>query len=201
MFTGIVETLGRVAAVQGEEVGVRLIVDSPLVSGDAQMGDSICINGCCLTVVDIDQSRLSFQAGEETLSRTNLGRLQIGDGVNLERSLRASDRLGGHWVTGHVDGLGQVERRQDDGAWCTMWFRPPPELMLQLAPKGSVAVDGVSLTVVDVTAELFSVALIPHTLEQTTLGVRQEGDAVNLESDVLAKYVQRQFEALGGQPT
>jgi riboflavin synthase len=136
---------------------------------------------------------LEFQAGEETLAKTTLGRRRAGDRVNLERSLRLEDRLGGHLVTGHVDAVGQVAERAEDGPWAVVWFAAPRRLARQIAPKGSVAVDGVSLTVVEVRDDRFSVALIPHTLEITTLGLRRVGDEVNLETDVLAKYVERQL--------
>ena len=139
---------------------------------------------------------MSFQAGEETLSRTNLGELAPGDVVNLEQSLRAGDPIGGHYVTGHIDAVGTVDARHDDADWCTMWFRAPAAQLAQMASKGSVAVDGVSLTLVDVEDDRFSVALIPHTLSLTTLGRRKVGDRVNIETDVLAKYVQRQLQAV-----
>jgi len=193
MFTGLVETLGTVAAVQPEPPGVRLSISAGVVADGVCIGDSIAINGCCLTVVAIDGEILSFQAGEETLGRTNLGRLRAGGPVNLERSLVLGDRLGGHFVTGHIDALGTLADRRDAGDWSTCWFAAPLDLMQQIAPKGSIAVDGVSLTVVDVLADRFSVALIPHTLAATTLGRLAVGDAVNLETDVLAKYVGRQM--------
>lgn len=198
MFTGIVELMGQVVELLPEGPGVRLVIEAGGVAEDASIGDSICINGCCLTVVQRDGSRLGFQAGEETLRRTNLGTLAGGDGVNLERSLRPDSRLGGHYVAGHVDALAEVVARNDSGEWSEFWFAAPAEQMLQMAGKGSVAVDGVSLTLVDVTDDRFSVALIPHTLEVTTLGRRQVGDHVNVETDVLAKYVQRQLEAWRG---
>ena len=193
MFTGLVESLAEVADVVSEPPGVRLIIREPQIAASSKVGDSVALNGCCLTVVAVEGERLSFQAGEETLSRTNLGELTPGDMVNVERSLRAGDPIGGHYVTGHIDAVGAVDRRQDDADWCTMWFRAPAPQLLQMASKGSVAVDGVSLTLVDVEAERFSVALIPHTLAVTTLGRREVGDRVNLETDVLAKYVQRQL--------
>ncbi len=155
----------------------------------------MAINGCCLTVVERDAGACRFQVGPETLSKTNLGGLVPGDRVNLERSLRAGAPLGGHIVQGHVDGVGGIERRIADGAWETIWFRCPPPLTLQMVPKGSIAVDGVSLTLVEVGRDSFSVALIPHTLAVTTLGFKQCGDAVNLETDVLAKYVQNAMQA------
>lgn len=191
MFTGLVESLGTIAAVRPEPPGVRLSIVAGIVADGAKIGDSIAINGCCLTVVGIDGEVLSFQAGEETLNRTNLGRLTNGSAVNLERSLLVGERLGGHFVTGHIDGLGALADRHDDGDWSTCWFTAPTAQMRQIAPKGSIAIDGVSLTVVDVRDDRFSVALIPHTLVVTTLGRLAVGDAVNLETDVLAKYVCR----------
>jgi riboflavin synthase len=150
-------------------------------------------------VVQRDARTCSFQAGPETLRRTNLGELQAGDRVNLERSLRAGDRLGGHIVQGHVDGVGRIDERVPRGDWESVWFACPPELAAQLVTKGSVAVDGVSLTVVDVERDRFSVALIPHTLAVTTLGLKQAGAAVNLETDILAKYVWKYLESVQPQ--
>ena len=196
MFTGLVEALVEVEAVVPESPGVRLVFRSPSTKGQVNVGDSIALNGCCLTAVSVDGELVSFQAGEETLSRTNLGELGPGDVVNLEQSLRAGAAIGGHYVTGHVDAVGTVAARAEDGDWCTMSFCAPQEQMRQMASKGSVAVDGVSLTLVDVDADRFSVALIPHTLVVTTLGRRQVGDRVNIETDVLAKYIQRQIESL-----
>jgi riboflavin synthase len=191
MFTGLVECLAEVAEVIAEPPGVRLVIREPKVAAASPIGSSIALNGCCLTVVAIDGGCLSFQAGEETLSRTNLGELAAGSYVNLERSLRMGDEIGGHLVTGHIDAVGTVDRRIDDADWCTMWFRFPLSLSGQIASKGSIAVDGVSLTLVDVEDDRFSVALIPHTLTVTTLGRRRIGDRVNLETDVLAKYVEK----------
>ena len=193
MFTGLVQSLAQLVEVVSEPPGVRLIIREPAIASTAKLGDSIAINGCCLTVVDIAGDQLSFQAGEETLSRTNLGELAGGSKVNLEQSLRAGDPLGGHYVTGHVDCLATVDTRDDDADWCKMWFRAPAPQLAQMASKGSVAVDGVSLTLVDVDDRRFSVALIPHTLSATTLGTRRPGDRVNIETDVLAKYVQSQL--------
>jgi riboflavin synthase len=198
MFTGLVQSLAKVVAVVPEPPGVRLVIHEPTISATAKIGDSIALNGCCLTLVAIDSDRVAFQAGEETLSRTNLGELKSGDAVNVETSLRAGDAIGGHYVTGHIDAVGKVHARNEDGEWCTIWFQAPREQTAQMASKGSVAVDGVSLTLVDVEDERFSVALIPHTLNVTTLGRRRVGDHVNLETDVLAKYVQRQLQAKNG---
>ena len=198
MFTGLVESLAAVAEIIPEPPGVRLVIRESRIAGAAAVGDSIALNGCCLTVVAVESDRLAFQAGEETLSRTNLGELKSGDMLNLERSLKLGDEIGGHLVSGHIDGIGIVDRRLDDAEWCTMWFRFPPALSGQLASKGSIAVDGVSLTLVDVEADRFSVALIPHTLTVTTLGHRQTGDRVNLETDILAKYVEKGVRTIFG---
>ncbi len=192
MFTGLIEALATVTGLKPEPPGVRLELKASF-AGEVALGESIAINGCCLTVVAIDGDMLAFQAGEETLSRTNLGRLLSGGAVNVERSLRAGDRLGGHFVTGHIDGLGRLEMRRDDGPWSMLRFAASRELTRQMAGKGSIAIDGVSLTLVEVDDNGFSVALIPHTLAVTTLGRLQPGDEVNLETDVLAKYVARQM--------
>lgn len=197
MFTGLVEAMGDVIATEARPPGVRLVVRNAAIAGEAAIGDSISVNGCCLTVVELNDEDVSFDAGEETLSRTNLGRLAKGGSVNLERSLQLGDRLGGHLVTGHIDAVGRLDERHDDADWSKFWFRVPTQLTRQMASKGSVAVDGISLTLVDVEDERFSVALIPHTLLATTLGKLQVGGEVNIETDLLAKYVERQ---LAGRP-
>jgi riboflavin synthase len=197
MFTGLVQSLAEVVDVIDEPPGVRLVIREPKIAAAAQIGDSIAINGCCLTVVAVYGHCVAFQAGEETLSRTNLGELKAGAAVNLEQSLKAGDPIGGHYVTGHIDAVGTVDARHDDADWCTIWFRAPAAQLKQMASKGSIAVDGVSLTLVNVEHERFSVALIPHTLAMTTLGRRQVGDLVNIETDVLAKYVERQLHGAG----
>lgn len=189
MFTGLVEAMGTVLRLEADGAGRQLIVAAPSLCSELALGESVAINGACLTVVERTADTCRFQAGPETLRRTNLGALTPGDRVNLERALRLGDRLGGHLVQGHVDGLGQIAERIRRGDWELVWFHCPAELAAQLVPKGSVAVDGVSLTLVDVTAEQFSVALIPHTLANTTLGFKQPGASVNLETDLLAKYV------------
>ncbi len=170
-----------------------MIIAASKITEGVALGDSIAINGCCLTVISIDGQQLTFQAGTETLGRTNLGLLKSGDSVNLERSLRVGDRMGGHYVTGHIDGLGQVIKRIDEGDWAEFWFSATETMTRQMASKGSVAVDGISLTLVNVERDRFSVALIPHTLSETTLGNRTVGDSVNLETDLLAKYVEQQI--------
>lgn len=195
MFTGLVEHLGRIVAITPEPPGLRLVIDAGPLATEATIGESICTSGCCLSVVKIDGPRLEFQLGPETLKRTTLGNRGIGNAVNLERSLRLSDRLGGHLVTGHVDGLGELIERVDQQAWVTCRFSAPSDLLTQMAGKGSIAIDGVSLTVVDVNALSFEVALIPHTLAETTLGQLVVGDPVNLETDLIAKYVARLLKA------
>lgn len=194
MFTGLVEAMGEVVAIQARPPGVRLVVRNATIAGDAKIGDSISVNGCCLTVVELGSEDFSFDAGEETLSRTNLSRLAERSRVNLERSLQLGDRLGGHLVMGHIDAVGRLDERHDDDDWSKFWFRVPRQLTRQMASKGSVAVDGISLTLVDVEDERFSVALIPHTLQATTLGTLQVGGEVNIETDLLAKYVERQLD-------
>jgi riboflavin synthase len=193
MFTGLVEALGEVKQIAPQGDAADLLIAAALAA-ELQVGDSVAVNGACLTVVTRDNQSFRFQAGPETLKRTNLGQLKIGERVNLERSLRLSDRLGGHIVQGHVDGVGQIWDRQRQGEWETVWFSCAPELTRQMVSKGSVAVDGISLTIVDVRPDRFSVALIPHTLAVTTLGFKTVGSAVNLETDLIAKYVAKLLE-------
>jgi riboflavin synthase len=191
MFTGLVEAMAEVIDIRQKPPGVTIVLRCPAITYDVKLGDSIAINGCCLTVVVADGNALSFEAGPETLSRTNLGKLVAGGLVNVERSLKVGDRLGGHFVTGHIDGVGTLIERRDEADWSTFWIAMPSKLSRYMASKGSIAVDGVSLTLVDVDSERFSVALIPQTLSATTLGQLRTGDKVNLETDLLAKYVSR----------
>jgi riboflavin synthase len=191
MFSGIVEALGTVAEIRMEPPGCRLMICEPKIAADTQVADSICVNGCCLTVVEKSGDTFGFQAGPETLARTNLGELKPGGRVNLERALAVGGRLGGHFVSGHIDGVGTLHSREDHGEWSTFWFSLPRKLSAQMASKASIAVDGVSLTIVESEPDRFSVALIPFTLAVTTLGPLQVGGKVNLETDILAKYVQR----------
>lgn len=202
MFTGLVEGQGTVCQKTQLPVGLRISIapDPECFSpSESALGDSISICGCCLTVVAIGPDTLEFEAGEETLSKTSLGRLTVGSRVNLERSLRADARLGGHFVQGHVDGTAIVSEICRDGEWIDMWFAAGGEQLRLLVPKGSVAVDGISLTVVSVTADRFSAALIPHTLQKTTLGTVVVGDEVNIENDILGKYVDQLLERRLGQ--
>jgi len=210
LFTGLVQGTAEVLEIRTEGNGKTLRLARPDFFPDSEknssgidsvaLGDSICVSGCCLTVTSFDASYLEFEAGSETLSKTNLGNLGEGSRVNLEGSMKLGDKIGGHLVTGHVDGQGIVESIIEDGSWKTFWISAPIPLLRQMAGKGSVTVDGVSLTLVEVTNQKFSLALIPHTLQETTLGNLKVGDPVNLETDVLAKYVARQLEFLDLQP-
>ncbi len=200
MFTGIIEVLGTVRRVASDGAGRALTLAAPSFAAELALGESVAVNGVCLTVVAHDAETCTFQAGPETLQRTNLGELTAGDRVNLERSLRLGDRLGGHWMQGHVDGVGRIAERVRQGDWELFWLSCPAALAEQMVPKGSVTVDGISLTLVDVAADRFSLALIPHTLAVTTLGFKQAGAAVNLETDILAKYVWKCLRGGGVTP-
>ena len=191
MFTGIIEHLGTVDSVVKTDRGSRLSVDAGPVSSGIAIGDSVAVNGICLTVVEHVENRISFEAMGETLDRTNLGAVDQGDVVNLERPMPASGRFDGHIVQGHVDGLGTVRSIIEDGSSRRMWIDMPSDLLRYVVEKGSITLDGVSLTVTAVDEIGLEVALIPHTLSVTTLGTRAVGDRVNLEVDVLAKYVER----------
>ena len=200
MFTGIVEELGRVEHIEQQSDAVRLTVRATTVLEDAGLGDSICVNGCCLTVVStgstdgrtVDTWTADVMA--ETLAKTGLGSLAPGDQVNLERAVTAGTRLGGHLVQGHVDAVGHVVRREPGEHWDVVTISMPRDLAPYLVDKGSVTVDGVSLTVVEAGEDAFTVSLIPETLRRTTLSFRAPGDAVNLEVDVIGKYVARQLQ-------
>ena len=203
MFTGIVEELGTVAAIEDQGDAVRLTIAATTVLEDAALGDSVSVNGCCLTVSTVSTTRpASFTADvmRETLDKTGVGDLTTGDRVNLERAVTPTTRLGGHIVQGHVDGTGAVRRRTHSEHWELVEVEAPTELLRYLVPKGSITVDGISLTVVDVLADGFTVSLIPETLARTTLGFRQPGDRVNLEADVIAKHVERLLESRQARP-
>lgn len=201
MFTGLIAATGKLASLKKSEATLRITIDAPsLIVSRLREGDSVAVNGVCLTVVAADAQSFSFQAGPETLRLTNLGELRSGMKINLERALRLGDRLGGHIVQGHVDGLGQVLRRERQGEWECVWFSCPADLTRQMIRKGSITIDGVSLTLVDVEADRFSVALIPHTMDITTLGFKRPGESVNLEIDMFAKYVFKCLEQMALPP-
>ncbi|HUZ28165.1 MAG TPA: riboflavin synthase [Solirubrobacteraceae bacterium] len=190
MFTGLVEDLGELAEVERSPEGARLIVRTRL-AGELRDGDSVAVNGVCLTAAAVDGDRFAADAMNATLLRTSLGDLEARSPVNLELPLRPSDRLGGHIVQGHVDGVGRVAEFQPDGFARRLRIETPPELLRYVVAKGSIAVDGVSLTVADLDERSFTVSLIPETLERTTLGTAEAGTRVNLEVDMLAKYVEK----------
>jgi riboflavin synthase len=191
VFTGIIRELGRIASVDGGADGVRLTVEAADTAMQAAVGDSVSIDGVCLTAVMVNGGTIAFDAVPETLGRTTLGRLTAGDHVNIEPALRAGEPLGGHYVQGHVDAVGRVRSVEPEGDGLRIWIDAPAEVLRLCVEKGSVGVDGVSLTVAGLDDSGFAVALIPHTLEVTTLGALEPGDEVNLEADVLAKYVER----------
>jgi riboflavin synthase len=195
VFTGIIEELGRVVGLEPRGDSAVLVVRAPAVCADARHGASIAVNGVCLTVVAIDGDRLHFDVIAETLKRSVIGALRAAERVNLERAVRADGRLDGHIVQGHVDATGVLISRTPGDAWDLVRFGLPADLSRYVAEKGSVAVDGISLTVTSVGPDWFEVGLIPETLRATTLGTKQAGDPVNIEVDVLAKYVARLIEA------
>lgn len=202
MFTGIVEALGRVAEIEDRGDAVRLTVHGPEVLGDARPGDSIAVDGCCLTVAEVRDGAFTADVMRQTLRLTTLGGRAVGDRVNLERAVTASTRLGGHLMSGHVDATGPVLAREPSAHWELVRIGLPTALSRYVVPQGSVAVDGVSLTVVEISDMgvhdgWFTVSLIPETLRRTTLGARAVGDPVNLEVDVIGKYVERQLGTRG----
>ncbi|MFD9049116.1 riboflavin synthase [Streptomyces zaomyceticus] len=191
MFTGIVEELGEVVAVEQLEDASRFRLRGPLVTEGAQHGDSIAVNGVCLTVVEFGDGEFTADVMAETLKRSSLGALETGSRVNLERPMAVGGRLGGHIVQGHVDGTGTILERTPSEHWELVKVGLPAHISRYVVEKGSITVDGVSLTVVEVTDDWFTISLIPTTLDLTTLGIKQPGDPVNLEVDVIAKYVER----------
>lgn len=191
MFTGLVEELGRVVSFKRAGSLHRLGICARVVISQLEIGDSVAVNGVCLTVVELGAEGFGVEVMPETISRTNLGQLQPGDRVNLERALAVGSRLGGHLVSGHIDGTGTVATIRKSGDTWLLAIETSGEIARYLVPKGSIAVDGVSLTVIDVVSSGFTVGVIPHTLKSTTLGLRRPGDEVNLEVDVIAKYVEQ----------
>ena len=191
MFTGIVRELGRVVEATGDDAGLRLRVAAPATAQTAAVGDSVAVAGVCLTAEAVEGDELRFHAVRETLERTTLGRLSAGDAVNVEPALRAGEPLGGHIVQGHVDAVGAVRSVEPDGEGARVVIEAPAQVLRYCVEKGSITVDGVSLTVAALDGDAFTVALVPHTLAVTTLGRAAPGDRINLEVDVLAKYVER----------
>ncbi len=191
MFTGIVRELGRVVSLEGDEAQARLVVAAPGLARELELGDSTAVDGCCLTVVGLEDETIAFDLSAETLSRSAIGSLGTGQSVNLEPAIRVGEPLGGHYVQGHVDAIGRVRSLEPEGEGVRMWLETPQEVFRYCVEKGSITVAGVSLTIAEQKDDAIAVALIPHTLEVTTLGKAKPGDAVNLEADVIAKYVER----------
>ena len=191
MFTGIIEHLGEVKQIKRQANSAVIAVDIGKLSSDVSSGDSIAINGACLTVTQINGSEVVFDISTETLSLTTIGDLRGSDKVNIERSLKIGDKLGGHFVTGHVDGVGVISKKDNEHGQCTMWFSVSDEYAKMMIKKGSVAVDGISLTIVELEDRSFSVALIPYTLKETSLGFKKVGQRINIETDMLGKWVKR----------
>ena len=191
MFTGIVEEMGSVKALRREAGAARLAIAASTVLGSTAIGDSISVNGVCLTVVEMGADAFTADVAVETLSVTNLGELKAGARVNLERALQLSARIGGHLVSGHVDAVGRIRSRREEGSGWRIFFDAPDSVLRYVIKKGSIAIDGISLTVADVDRTGFSIAMIPHTAKLTTLGFKTAGDGVNLETDIIGKYVER----------
>jgi riboflavin synthase len=200
VFAGIVEEMGAVKALEKTLAGARLAILAKVVMDDLPIGASVSVNGACLTVVKRDDKEFTVDLSPETMGVTNLGKLSAGSPVNLERAMKLDERIGGHLVTGHVDGVGMVRGRKQDGSTTVLTFQAPPDVLRYCISKGSITVDGVSLTINQVTDRGFSVAIIPHTAKVTTLGIRQVGDTVNLESDLIGKYVERLLQERGHLP-
>ena len=200
MFAGIVEEMGAVKALEKTLSGTRLTILAKTVMDDLPIGASISVNGACLTVVKRDDKEFTVDVSPETMGVTNLGTLSAGSPVNLERAMKLNERIGGHLVAGHVDGAGTVRTRKQDSNAIILTFEAPPEILRYCIAKGSITVEGVSLTINEVTDRGFSVAIIPHTARVTTLGIKQVGDTVNLESDLIGKYVERLLQERGQLP-
>jgi riboflavin synthase len=201
MFTGLIIELGEIAAIDRRAHNTRLAIKSRKILQDIALGDSIAINGVCLTVTTVKGDVSSFDVSDETLKSTNLGELKRGDKVNLEPSLRPTSKMGGHFVSGHVDGIGRIRSRRTEGNAERIEIEAPANILKYLVQKGSVSVDGISLTVVDVLKDAFSLVIIPHTSSLTTIGFKKVGDTVNLEPDILAKYVEKFLYKVGPEET
>ena len=191
MFTGIIEEMGAVTSLHKTLSGTRMTILASTVIGDLKIGDSVSVNGACLTVVSKDERNFSVEVSPETLLVTTLGRLTTGAPVNLERAMKLNERIGGHLVAGHIDGVGTIRSREQEGNAIFFTIEPPQEILRYCVVKGSVTVDGISLTINEVSGKSVSVAIIPHTAKVTTLGLKQVGDTVNMESDLIGKYVER----------
>jgi riboflavin synthase len=200
MFTGIVEEMGAVKTVERTLAGARLRVLASTVMDDLGIGDSVSVNGACLTVVSREEREFAVDVSTETLSVTSLGGLAPGAPVNLERAMKIHQRIGGHLVSGHVDAIGAIRSRRQDGNTLVITIEAPKEILRYCVPKGSITVDGISLTINELTDRSFGVAIIPHTAKVTTLGLKQPGDAVNLEVDLIGKYVERLLQERGQLP-
>ncbi|MGQ0811722.1 MAG: riboflavin synthase [Nitrospiraceae bacterium] len=201
MFTGIIEEMGVVKTLEKSLTSTRLDILASVVMGDLVIGASVSVNGACLTVVTKQDRDFSVEVSPETLSVTTLGALSPGAPVNLERAMRLNERIGGHLVAGHVDGVGMIRTREQEGNAVVLTIEAPKEILRYCVPKGSVTVDGISLTICALTDRSFSVSIIPHTAKATTLGMKQQGDSVNLESDLIGKYVERLLQARGQAPS
>ncbi len=200
MFTGIVEEIGAVASLEKTLAGARMTILGSLVLSDLKIGDSISVNGICLTVASKREREFSVDVSPETLSVTTLGLVSAGTALNLERAMKLTDRIGGHLVAGHIDGIGTVRRRHQDGDTVLLWIEAPSEILRYCVVKGSITVDGISLTINEVTDKGFSIMIIPHTAKVTTLGLKQVNDCVNLESDLIGKYVERLLQVRSQLP-
>lgn len=200
MFTGIVEEMGAIKGLTRTLTGLRLSILAATVMDDLTLGASVSINGACLTIVELGEREFSVDVSSETLSVTTLGKLSAGAPVNLERAMRLNQRLGGHMVSGHVDSVGAVRNRKQEGETLRLSIEAPKEVLRYCVPKGSITVDGISLTVNDASERSFGVAIIPHTAKMTTLGLKQIGDLVNLEVDLIGKYVERLLQERGQLP-
>jgi len=197
MFTGIIEELGKVVAIEQQPDAVRITIAGPTVVSDLHRGDSIAVSGTCLTAVEFDSNGFTADVMQETLNLTSLSGIKVGDPVNLERAMTAATRFGGHVVQGHVDGVGSVISREPSDNWEWVRVRIPAELMKYVVLKGSITIDGISLTVNEVGEDFIGLSLIPETLRLTTLGSKQPGDKVNVEADVMAKHIERLLQARG----
>ncbi|MDR4497561.1 MAG: riboflavin synthase [Candidatus Scalindua sp.] len=191
MFTGIIEHLGKVKRIKRQANSATVTIDLGRLSNDVKRGDSIAVNGACLTVTQITNTEVSFDVSGETLRKTTIGALKVSESVNVERSLKIGDKLGGHFVSGHVDGVGVIRKMETEKGQCTMWFSVSEGSVRMMIKKGSVAIDGISLTIVDLEDTLFSVSVVPYTLDATTLGLKKVGQGVNIETDMFGKWVKR----------